>query len=196
MFLLSWVAPGRERRKKNFSLSFLCQFFCLQVAVVVVGSFGRDLADGYLLYFTFAIGSEEKETSSNRSNQNSCKTVLCFPVANCREKMETTVKAGYLQSHFNCVGMDSYDEREFFLMFWPRSHWPLYSYIRGSSGSGPTSVWVCESRNPQYVDVGIELWWQLTGKQSTSQYGLALVGRYPASRAGTPLLVVVCTGLI
>lgn len=28
--------------------------------------------------------------------------------------METTVKAGYLQSDFNCAGMDSYDEREVF----------------------------------------------------------------------------------
>lgn len=63
-FLLSCIAPGRERGKKNFSLSFLCQFYCLQV----VGSFGRDLADGYLLYFIFAVGLEKKETSSNRSN--------------------------------------------------------------------------------------------------------------------------------
>lgn len=31
--------------------------------------------------------------------------------------METTLKGGYLQSHFNCVGMDSYDERDFFFFF-------------------------------------------------------------------------------
>lgn len=67
-FLLSCIAPGRERAKNNFSLSFLCQFYCLQVAVVAVGSFGRDLADGYLLYFNFAVGLEKKETSSNRYN--------------------------------------------------------------------------------------------------------------------------------
>lgn len=35
---------------------------------MVVGSFGRHLANGYLLYFTFAVGLEEKETSSNISN--------------------------------------------------------------------------------------------------------------------------------
>lgn len=41
--------------------------------------------------------------------------MLCFQTANCRERMETTMIAGYLQSHFNCVGMDNYDERDFFL---------------------------------------------------------------------------------
>lgn len=38
--------------------------------------------------------------------------MLCFQIANCRERMESTLKAGYLQSHFSCVGMDSCDERE------------------------------------------------------------------------------------
>lgn len=80
-------------------------------------------------------------------------------------------------------------------MFWPRSHHSFYSYIRGGSGSGPTFVWMHESRTPRYADVESELWWQLTRKQSTSWYGLAHVGRCPASRAWTPLLVVVCIGL-
>lgn len=43
--------------------------------------------------------------------------MFCFQIANCRERMETTLKAGYLQSYFSYVGMDSYDERVFFKMF-------------------------------------------------------------------------------
>lgn len=137
-FLLSWVAPGRERGKKNLFL-----IFSVSVLLSSGGSGG-----GWEIW-----------------QMDTC-CMFCFQIANCRERMETTLKAGYLQSYFSCVGMDSYDERVFFKMFWPRSHWPLSSYIRGSSGSGPTSVCVCETRNPQYVDVGIELWWQLTGNKA------------------------------